>query len=252
MASFNVDRKKNGWGKRKKEREAELHKNHRQRVKEKFRETGLQGFHAHNVLEMLLFYSVPRIDTNETAHRLLNEFGAFDAVLDAPLEALMRVDGVGLESATLLKFITEVCSYYIASKVQHKTLIDNSEAAAEYLRSYFINAVSEKFVVMYLDGRSNIIKCTEFSQNENNMVYSDFRTITKEGYLLDAAGVIIAHNHPCGFANPSNNDKILTENLSATLNSFDMHLCEHIIFSNDDVCFCSRLSKFKKNIFAFG
>lgn len=101
-----------------KEKRAALHHDHRKRVKESFRATGLDGLHDHNVLEILLFYSIPREDTNETAHLLLDEFGSFPAIFEASIDELKKVEGIGIESATFIRFIAEFMKYYETAKVR--------------------------------------------------------------------------------------------------------------------------------------
>lgn len=246
-------KKENGSDKKySKVSKSEIHAKHRQRVKENYRNVGIAGLQPHNVLEMLLFYCIPRVDTNEIAHSLINEFGSLDGVFDAPYEALKSIDGIGQEAATFLKFVPDVCRYYMLSKAQAKSHIINSKDAANYLKPFFINAVAEKFVVMYLDGHGNVIKCSEFTQNENDNVFVDMKTVVREAYVFNASGVVIAHNHPGGFAVPSNNDKVQTERLWKLLVQFNISLCEHIIFTNNDQCFCSELDNFKKIGFVFG
>ena len=112
-----------------------MHDEHRKRVKENFRKGGLDGFQPHNVLEMLLFYSIPRRDTNEIAHMLINEFGSLAGVFDAPIEALTNVEGIGLESATLIKFIPEIFKVYEASKFSNREARLSSDDDKKYLAS---------------------------------------------------------------------------------------------------------------------
>ncbi len=228
-----------------------LHDEHRKRVKEKFRETGLSGFHEHNVLEFLLFYSIPRRDTNEIAHELINEFGSFSDVLNAPIEDLTKIDGVGLESATFIKLIPEVCRYYMANKVKDRRLIDSTEAAVEILKSYYVNATEEKFVIMYLDGRSCLIKCKEISQGDRNMVFTDFRNLIKDAISLGADGIVISHCHTNGFLNPSANDKEMTEAFYKACKTFNIHLCDHIIFCDGNVFSMSKMKGLKGVKFTF-
>ena len=92
------------------------HKNHRERLRKRFLETGFKGFAPHEVLELILFYSIPQQDTNETAHRLINHFGSFSAVLDAEPTELMRVSGIKEISVALIKLIPAICSYYHIDK----------------------------------------------------------------------------------------------------------------------------------------
>ncbi|MBR3768818.1 MAG: hypothetical protein IKL10_11360 [Clostridia bacterium] len=228
-----------------------VHADHRKRVRQQFRDVGLSAFHDHNVLEMLLFYAIPRRDTNEFAHYLINEFGSFAGVFDAPIEALMKVEGIGLEAATLIKFIPELFQYYEASKHTEKETILDSKTAIKYLSSYYKTATVEKFVVMYLDGRGGLIKCTETSQGSDVMVQTDFNVILKTAVLLDAKGIIISHNHPAGFAVPSREDKELTERLSVLCSSLGIVLCEHIIFSGSDTCLLSEMKGIKPGTCAF-
>ena len=93
-----------------------LHEGHRQRLKERFIKNGLSDFEDHNVLELLLFYSVPRSDTNELGHKLLKKFGSLSNVFDAPVDELCKVEGIGLHSATLIKLIPELCNLYYVVK----------------------------------------------------------------------------------------------------------------------------------------
>lgn len=229
----------------------ELHEKHRQRMKQSFRDAGLQGFQPHNIVEMMLFYSIPRCNTNETAHLLLNEFGSIAGVLDAPFEALTNVHGVGTESATFIKFLPELFRAYEESKFSDKPYIETSDAAKKYLSSYFKTATSEKLVILYLDGRCRLIKDAEISQGNENMVYTDLTSVVKSAVLLNAKGVIIAHNHISGFAVPSAEDKEMTERLAKMLMPVGVHLCDHLLFGGKDVCCFSKTKYVKSNLLAF-
>lgn len=97
-----------------------VHDDHRRRVYERFLREGLAGFEEHNAMEFLLFLARPRGDTNPLAHALIDRFGSLSAVLDAPIEELERVPGVGHSSAVVLKFIPQMCAYYLENKTSHK------------------------------------------------------------------------------------------------------------------------------------
>ncbi len=231
-----------------------LHKQHRQRVKEKFRKTGLDGFHDHNVLEMLLFYIIPRSDTNETAHMLLNEFGSFNAVFEASVDELTKVEGVGLEAATLIRFVAELMKYNEMDKVKSCKIkhITDSETAAKILKPYFKSINYEKFVILFLDCRGAVVNINEYTQESYNSVSTDFTTILQKAVLNKAKGIIVAHNHPNGFAVPSQEDVALTEKLSSLCKPLDIIFCEHIIFSGKEQCFLSRTKGVKRGVCAFG
>ncbi len=229
----------------------ELHEKHRQRMKQSFRDAGLQGFQPHNIIEMMLFYSLPRCNTNETAHRLLNEFGSISGVLDASFDALTNVYGVGAESATFIKFLPELFRAYEESKFAEKPILETSDAAKKFLSSYFKTATSEKLVILYLDARCRLIKDAEISQGNENMVYTDLSSIVKSAIILNAKGVIIAHNHISGFATPSAEDKELTEKLAKMLMPLGIYLCDHILFAGKDVCCFSKTKHVKSNLLVF-
>ncbi len=231
---------------------SDLHKAHRARVKEKFRKYGLDSFHDHNVLELLLFYAIPRTDTNEIAHMLINEFGSFQAVFEAPIEALQAVKGIGPEAATLIKLLGEFISYYEGAKTTNIKHIKSSEDAYKFLKKYYMKRGPEKFVVVYLNGRTEVITVDEITQGSDSMVHTDFTTIIQKAILLKAKGIVISHNHDQGFSTPSHEDRILTEKLSKLLDNIDVILCEHIIFCYGmEPTFMSKLKSTKKGILAF-
>ena len=244
MANKSSAEKKSGLSK-------ELHEKHRQRMKQSFRSAGLQGFQPHNIVEMMLFYSLPRCNTNETAHLLLNEFGSIAGVLDAPFEALTNVNGIGPESATFIKFLPELFRAYEESKFSERPYIETSDAARKYLSSYFKTATSEKLVILYLDAKCRVIKEAEISQKNENMVYVELSSVVKSAIMLNAKGVIIAHNHISGFATPSAEDKDMTEKLAKMLIPVGIHLCDHLIFAGKDVCCFSKTKHIKSNLLAF-
>lgn len=233
-------------------KKAELHKNHRQRLKSSFRENGLTSFHEHNILEMLLFYAIPRCDTNEIAHLLLKEFGSFQAIFDASVDALQAVEGIGLETATFIKFIGELLVYCEANKSKDCKYIRNSEEAYNFLKKYYIQSGPEKFVAVYLNGRCEVLSTYEISQDAGSYVQTDFNVILQKAILLKAQGIVIAHNHDYGFSSPSPEDKIMTEKLSKLCNTLGIILCEHIIFSYGmEPTFLSKIKSIKKGTLAF-
>ena len=228
-----------------------IHNQHRRRVKENFRKSGLDAFQPHNVLEMLLFYSIPVKDTNEIAHLLINEFGSFSAVFDAPIEALMNIEGVGIETATLIKFIPQLFRVYEADKFSEKTVILSSESAKRYLASYYKGATCEKFVILYLDGHGRILKEEEISQGNETMVYTDLNAIMKSALFVGAKGLVLSHNHLSGFAVPSKEDIDMTEKLAVLCEPIGVRMCEHVLFSGKDVCYFSKAKNIKSKMFVF-
>ena len=135
------------------------HERHRERIRETFRKTGIENMPEHSVLELLLFYSVPRKDTNELAHRLIDTFGSLSRVLDAPYERLMEVDGIGDSSALLLSSIPALCRRYIEDSAGKKLSLAEPEDVMKYAVAKFYGCKSEVFYLICLDAAGNLINC---------------------------------------------------------------------------------------------
>ncbi len=134
-----------------------LHGGHRKRVKEEFRGAGLEHFSRHRVLELLLFYAVPQGDTNPVAHRLIERFGSLSAVLDAPIELLTEVTGVGLESATLLKLVLALAKAYLEDKANAKSMLKTAGDAKEFVVNKFLGAETEKLLLVCLGANGKVL-----------------------------------------------------------------------------------------------
>lgn len=228
-----------------------IHADHRKRLRESYLNSSIFALPPHNVLEILLFYSVPRKNTNEIAHRLINTFGSFAAVFEAPYESLLTVKGVGPESALLIKFFADVFAYYLKEKNPMTDLPLSYENVKDYLRPYFIACRFEKFVVTYTDGEGCAIRTTEISQGFHDMVNADLAEIVKTAILYNAKGIIIAHNHPDGFVLPSSQDIETTIALSSLCASLGIVFCDHLIFGKDDIFHLSRSRALKPGTCAF-
>ena len=211
-----------------------IHEGHRERVREQVKKNGLAGMAPHNVLELLLFYTNPRKDTNELAHRLINTFGSFSAVLDAPHEALLKVPGVGEATATFLKLLPATAGFYMVDKNKPRALINSTKAAGEYLIPYFIGLTNEELHMVSLNDKREVIRCTKLSQGITNATIINTKQIMAEVLNTGATSVILAHNHPAGFALPSHEDVTATNNVLKSLRSVNVELVDHLVIFNDD------------------
>ncbi len=213
-----------------------IHSGHRDRVRERFCETGLDSFADHNVLELVLFYSVPRRDTNELAHRLIKHFGSLPAVFEASVERLMEVPGISYNSAVLIRLFTEVGKRYAMSKQKKGVVLDDMETAANYVSGLFIGDSVESFYIICLDGRNKVICCEKHSSGTatNSSVTIPFviDSVTKH----KARSVILAHNHPASYARPSYEDVDITRRIKRLLDEMHIHLIDHIIVGYDGKC----------------
>ena len=211
-----------------------LHEGHRKRLKERFLKSGLADFEDHNILELLLFFSVPRSDTNEIGHKLLKKFGSLSNVFDAPIDELCKVDGIGMHSATLIKMIPELCNIYHTDKTENVTIVSSTNMAGRYFVPRFMGKTNEEVHIMLLDDKKKVIKCEMISKGTVNASAVSIRKIAAEALNNNATGVVIAHNHPGGIALPSTSDVLITKRIFNALKLMDIQLCDHIVVADGD------------------
>lgn len=211
-----------------------IHDGHRARLRASFLEHGLQSMNDINALELLLFYALPRRDTNETAHLLLERFGSLDGVFSAPIEELCEVEGVGEYVASLITLIPEIMKKARLSKVREIKQIKCSEDAGEYLLPYFMNEQDEVVYMLCLDAKRVVICCTEMGRGVVNTVDANIRRMAEKALKVKACSVIIAHNHPDGIAIPSREDDVFTKCLYDALETVGIRLEDHIIVADED------------------
>jgi len=214
-----------------------LHKGHRDRVRERFLSEGLESFQAHNVLEMLLFYSIKQSDTNEIAHRLEDHFGTLAKVLDAEPGELRKVDGVGEASATLISFAGQLARRYMAEQAGEKTRsFHSSQEFQSYVAAQFIGKKNEIAYLFCLDNAGRLIHHCQVSLGTKYSVSLDNRTLLETAFHHNASSVVLAHNHPNGLCAPSTNDIELTKAAAKLYREVDIHLLDHLIVANGE-CF---------------
>lgn len=211
-----------------------IHDGHRERLRNRFLQQGLSGFEPINVLELLLFFSHRRRDTNEIAHHLLDRFGSFSGVLDAPYEALCQVEGIGPMSACLIKLVAACTKYYVDDKNKLGTVISSTSLAGEFLVPKFVGSCNEEVYALLLDDKRKVLRCTKLFEGTVNMVPIVVKKIISEVVNVNATAVILAHNHPGGIALPSREDKMTTQRLATVLDELNVQLLDHIIVSDND------------------
>ena len=211
-----------------------VHDGHRDRLRRSFIEYGLDSFSDVNALELLLFYAIPRRDTNETSHELLNRFGSLSAVFDASQQELCQVPGIGENTAALIKLVPQILKKARVSETSDMTSIRNSDDAGRYLMPRFINEKDELVLMLCLDSRRRVIKCIELGRGVVNSVEINIRRVVETALKCKADSVIIAHNHPEGIALPSNEDKSVTRQIFRSLDLVGITLADHIIVAGED------------------
>lgn len=209
-----------------------VHAGHRQRVKKRFIEHGFDGFEEHQILEMLLFYAIPRKDTNVLAHQLLERYGNFAKVCDTPIDVLINDFGLSESAAVLIKMQPQLARVYSESRLNAKQ-IDISNAP-DIMRPKFIGATSEKVVLALSDTKDKLVFCDVVS--EGSMTSSDFpvRKIVDLALRHNARFAYVAHNHPSELCVPSRPDLETTKTISDTLHSVGVLLVDHLIFTSTE------------------
>ena len=211
-----------------------IHDGHRERLRQSFLEHGLSGMNDINALELLLFYAVPRRDTNELAHMLLQHFGSLDGVFSASAEELCEVEGIGAYAASLLALVPEIMKESRLSKSREIRQIRSSDDAGEYLLPYFMNERDEVVYLLCLDSKRAVICCAEMGRGVVNSVDTSVRRIVEKALKVKACSVIVAHNHPDGLALPSREDDLFTKCLYNALETVGIRLEDHIIVADED------------------
>lgn len=210
-----------------------LHQGHRQRVLDKFINNP-SAFSQHEVLELLLFYSIPRKNTNDIAHRLIRAFGSLDKVFNSSAEELMAVDGVGKKTATLILLMGKVVDVVDINKKPKKTLF-SLQKVKEMAIEYFLGELEEKFIFILLDKKYKEITRIEFTDNNAQKVTAKIPEIAKVLALHKPSYTIIAHNHPSGNVSPSNADDITTKKIKLLCDVHGAVLVDHVIVYKEQV-----------------
>lgn len=213
-----------------------IHDGHRKRMRERFKEVGFDGFSDYNVVEMLLFYSQSRKDTNELAHKLLDEFHSLPELLEADYESLAAVEGVGENTAVLLKLIPAISRRYMEESCLPRQVIEDSTDAAGYLIAKYMYEPREVAYALFLNSSNRIIACKRISEGVVNGTEFSVKLLVETAVRYKASGVIISHNHPHGVAAPSNEDEKATPVIKNALALVNITLLDHIIVAGDTYC----------------
>ncbi len=227
--------------------EAEIHKFHRKRVRKMFLENGIpENIPEHQLLEYLLFYTIPRKDTNPLAHKLLDTFGgSLVNVLEAPYSELIKVKGVTEYTASLIKFILPLAKRYMKEKSDTKGYVKNNDDAVAQLTLKFFSETVEMVYLLCLDGRGKILDCPRLSKGDEISVAINPRTVIEHVVRTGATAVMLAHNHPKGFPLPSVADIEITSNISIALSNIGVKFLDHIIVGNGEVVSLAKSKDYK-------
>lgn len=211
-----------------------IHQGHRQRLKERFWKEGLENFSDIHVLELLLFFAVPRRDTSPIAHELLETFGSLRGVLEASHEDLAAVKGMGENSAQLMALIPQLLKRYLLACQDPEEYLNTTEACGRYLVPQFFLTRDEQVCLICLDAKCKVLDCRIIHKGSINSVNVSTRKILEIALRLGATSVVLAHNHTSGIAVPSPEDISTSQQLCSALRAAGITLGDHIIVAGDD------------------
>lgn len=211
-----------------------VHKGHRERRREQFYNHGADAFADHELLELLLFYGIARKDVNALAHTLINQFGSLDAVFSAPIEALEAVDGIGKQTAVLIKLVPQLMNRAQLALLKNDVPLDTVERIGEFFSKLFVCETNEVMYQLCLDAKGRKLLCAKVAEGDPSSVALNLRRIVQNALKCNAMMVAIAHNHPSGVALPSHGDKIATQQIAEALCAVNVQLVDHIVVAGND------------------
>ncbi|MGN1223145.1 MAG: RadC family protein [Christensenellales bacterium] len=209
-----------------------IHKNHRQRLRAELRNCGFFPVNEHKNLEYLLFCCYAQKDTNPIAHRLIERFGSFSNVLEASIKDLMKVEGVGYNTAFFISSLLPIFEYYKKQKINCKLKISTTKNYVEHFGSKIVNENNEKVIAILLNNKYEIIKSVILQSGDDHEVGLDFNELFSLMTTNNCDKLVLMHNHPSGNPNPSCEDISNTEDLFAKLCLFNKSLVDHIIVAS--------------------
>ena len=211
-----------------------IHRGHRERLRQTFLDHGLDALPDVNVLDLLLFYAIPQQDTNPIAHRLVEEFGSLAGVFDASPEELQHRGGLTKNAAALLKLTVETARRVQICRASMDRVLDTTRKCGEYLAPYFFGASEEMVYALALDAKCKVLGCSRLFTGTVNSAGLSTRSVVEFALRMKATSVVLAHNHPSGIAVPSQEDVRTTRSVAAALDTVDVLLADHIVVADGD------------------
>lgn len=222
-----------------------IHKNHRKRMKQKFLENGIKNFSEHEILEFLLFYSIPQGDTNALAHILINKYGSLSKVLDAPLASLTETKGVGEHTAILIKLLPQIFKEYQSGRAESINVLKNMSDCYQLASELFCNATVEELYIVCLNGGNSILAKKMIAEGTSDKVIVVMRDITDFILKYKTSRILIYHNHPSEIMEFSKNDENLTSTIFATCILNEIDVVDHILYTHNGCLSMKNTGKLK-------
>ncbi len=211
---------------------ATVHRGHRKRMRKRFNESGIFAFRDHEVIEMLLYGTIARGDTGDTACRLLEKFGSMDGVFDATYDQLLEVEGVGEATAGMLSLILPIFKRYYCRENGDVTY--SSYDYLDPLREVMGDLSEERIAALYLGENDNILYAEKVCNGGFKSSEFSVLKLMKRAVASGATTFVVAHNHPSGVAVPSSGDVKATESIKICSETFGVPLVDHLVVVRDD------------------
>ena len=211
-----------------------IHDGHREKMRQRFLKNGLEGYADHEALELLLYYALPRRDTNPIAHALMERYGSLAAVLNAPVEDLRAVEGIGESAAVLLRLVPLLAQKARIAETEKEVALTTVSRVGAYLLERYAGEKHEVLYQLCLDRKGKLLACKRLHDGGTAGAELDVRRIVENAILTRASGVILAHNHPSGIALPSAEDIAATVWAKEALRTIEVELVDHIIVADGD------------------
>ena len=208
---------------------------HRQRLREKFLKSGLDGFHDYEIIELLLTLGTPRTDCKQPAKDALKKFGSLKAVLEGNPKDLKEIKGIGDHNVFGLKLTQDVARRYLADRIVDMDYIRSFEDVLDYLRHNLRDKSKEVFMIIYLNGRNQILKMEKLFEGTLNTSAVYPREVVKRALENDASALVLVHNHPSGNPSPSQDDLTITKKLKDAAKTIDIYIHDHLIIAGNDI-----------------
>ncbi len=221
--------------------EKNIHSGHRKRVKANVIKNGFSQLEEHKLLELMLFYSIPRGDTNELAHKLINHLGSFEEVFKADIEQLKKVDGVGENTAVMIAAMGETYKRISKAKPPKKRVYKNTEDLKELAETLLQGEKNEKIYLLCFDAKKALKRYTVISEGNEVSSEIDMKLIIKNLVDSDCSIAVLAHNHPTSSAEPSAFDIDSTRMVCVTLRKIGYALADHIILGENGKAYSMHL-----------
>ena len=212
-----------------------LHKGHRQRLKSKALKNGLKSLSKHEILELMLTYTIPQKDTNELAHKLINSFFGFSNVFEADYNELLKQNGVGKETALFLTLLPQLFEIYKQDKQTTKQIkLKDLNSCLTYFRNNYEISSSEKLYIFCINNLYNLVDAIEINGNSDSLINVDPKTLISKILNSKATGIIMMHTHPHGDSSPSYQDVESTLSVMYVCKMFGINFYDHIILTETE------------------